>query len=156
MLGYIQHHLGTAHIYHTREPSWSLLHPTPRSLDSTLFPFPCGQSLDFGVHPSLMWLRRASWMVCTNHDDSILLASVWFEQDWAPLLAKEVWGLTLLRTPGKGDSHSSKGTCWGNCTSFCCCFLLCLDDAICRWDAWNCVNHPVTRRIPVLRTYLKH
>lgn len=68
-------------------------------------------------------------MVCANHDDSILLASVCFEQDWARISAKEAGGLTLLRTSGKGDTLL-RGELLGKLRLFFCCFLLCLDIAV--------------------------
>lgn len=120
-----------------------------------LFPLPCGQSLDFGVHPSLMWGRSESWLVRTNHDDPVLLARVWFTMgqnsnpDQRNMRAKSAGGF-WERYP-----YSTKGTHRGNSLSFVCCFLLlCLDVAVFRCDAWNCVSHPVTQGIAVLRTYL--
>lgn len=120
-----------------------------------LFPLPSGQSLDFGVHLSLMWCRSESWLVRTNHDDPVLFASIWFTMgqnsnpDQRNMRAKCAGGFRE-RCP-----YSSKGTLWGNSLSFVCCFLsLCLDVAVFRCDAWNCVSHPVTQGIAVLRTYL--
>lgn len=114
----------------------------------------------FVVGKALIWV--STFLLCDlkvhlDWSEPIMLIHLWFRKGLDSTPGQRDARAKSARVFWEGFPHSAKGTCWANSLSFFCCFLLlCLDVAVSRCDAWNCISHPVTWEIAVLRTNLTH